>query len=584
MAVARLAVRPLRQEVARPPCARSVRRWLAPPCARPVRIRSGYYQVLVKFHRVTSGRMASAPTREHLSAQDHASLAVPIQESRPDRPESGLQPPAPGPVPARGRRLAWLDALRGIAALCVVYAHFGTRVLPQVHRAVYNVFDPGLYGVLVFFLVSGYIVPASLERKGSVRTFWVSRLFRLFPLFAFAIAAVLLLHGLGLASVRGADHNVTASVLSHLFMLNELLGETNIIVVLWTLSYEMAFYVLLTALFTAGLHKRSGWLGAGFAGGALLLGGLLPTVWLSYSSLGLTPVALTGDVLIIGGLAFAVASRGRPRAVGAWLAAATVLILVAVNGRKGPYEGLTILALMFTGTMLYRAEQGQISRGRAAIVAAGIFTVAIVAGAWHIPGASPQSQAALLQREWVMSVALAGLTFAAGLALRNLPVPSALAWLGLVSYSVYLLHPLLLDVYDAIPFVHGHHPVGFQLAVTAGFVAVLLACCAMTYYLVEAPMQRLGRRVAARLDARMGPDRPDLPERPARAAGPGGGRPGPRLVRCGADDRAGNASRPAGLPPAGAGLGQLAQPVLGHGPPGDLGQPLGGGGEPVQHR
>jgi peptidoglycan/LPS O-acetylase OafA/YrhL len=39
------------------------------------------------------------------------------------------------------------------------------------------------------------------------------------------------------------------------------------------------------------------------------------------------------------------------------------------------------------------------------------------------------------------------------------------------------------------------------------FLAMLLACCAGTYYLLEAPMQRLGRRVAARLDARFGPDR-----------------------------------------------------------------------------
>jgi peptidoglycan/LPS O-acetylase OafA/YrhL len=390
----------------------------------------------------------------------------------------------------------------------VVYSHFGTRVLPAVHTVVYNVFDPGLYGVLVFFLVSGYIVPASLERRGSVRSFWVGRLFRLFPLFAFTIGAVLVLYWLGYASVREANDNVSASVLSHLFMLNELLGQTNIIVVLWTLSYEMAFYVLLTALFTAGLHKRSGWYGAAFAVGALLLGGLLPTVWLSYSSLGLTPVALAGDVLIIGGIAVAVIARGLPRAVGAWLAAAAILVLVAINGRKIPYEGLTILALMFTGTMLYRAQQGQISRRRAAAVAIGVFGAAIAAGAWHIPGTVPQNQVALDQREWMVSVALAGLTFAGGLALRNMRVPAVLAWLGLVSYSVYLVHPLLLDVYDNIPFPESyHHLVWLQVGASAVFLAALLGCCAATYYLVEAPMQRLGRRVAAYLDTRFGPDR-----------------------------------------------------------------------------
>ena len=408
---------------------------------------------------------------------------------------------------ARGRRLAWLDALRGLAALCVVYAHFGTRVLPQVHTAVYNVFDPGLYGVLVFFLVSGYIVPASLERRGSVRTFWISRIFRLFPLFVFAIGAVLLLHEFGWASVRDANQNVTASVFSHIFMLNELLGQTNIIVVLWTLSYEMVFYVLLTALFTAGLHKRSGWYAGTFAVGALLLGGLLPTFFLSYSFLGPTPIAVAGDICIVGGLALAVATHGLPRALGAWVAAATGLVLVAVNGRKSPYEGLTILALMFAGTMLYRAEQGQIGRWRATIVAVGIFAAAIAAGVWHIPGTVPQDQTALVQREWVVSVALAGLTLAIGLAVRNLRVPTVLAWLGLVSYSVYMLHPLLLDVYDSVPFAPGYgQPTWLQAAAAPVFLAVLLACCAGTYYLVEAPMQRLGRRVAAKLDARFRPD------------------------------------------------------------------------------
>jgi peptidoglycan/LPS O-acetylase OafA/YrhL len=414
---------------------------------------------------------------------------------------------------ARGRRLAWLDALRGLAALCVVYAHFGTRVLPQVHNAVYDVFDPGLYGVLVFFLVSGYIVPASLERRGSVRTFWISRIFRLFPLFVFAIGAVLLLHEFGWASVRDANENVTASVFSHIFMLNELLGETNIIVVLWTLSYEMVFYVLLTALFTAGLHRRSGWYAGTFAVGALLFGGLLPTVFLSYSWLGLTPIAVVGDVCIVGGVVVAVATRGLPRALGAWVAAATGLVLVAVNGRKSPYEGLTLLALMFTGTMLYRAEQGQISRWRATIVAIGIFEAAMAAGFWHIPGTVPLDQTALVRREWVMSVALAGLTLAAGLAVRNVRVPTVLAWLGLVSYSLYLLHPLVLDVYDSVPFSPGYSQAAWlQAAAGAVFLAVLLACCAGTYYLVEAPMQRLGRRVAAKLDARFRPDSAEAAE------------------------------------------------------------------------
>jgi len=106
-------------------------------------------------------------------------------------------------VPARGRRLAWLDALRGIAALFVVLNHLDFLVLKQVRAAMARAFDPGLYGVFVFFMVSGYIVPASLERKGSIRNFWISRFFRLFPLFAVAIAGVYVLSRFGSRRAEG---------------------------------------------------------------------------------------------------------------------------------------------------------------------------------------------------------------------------------------------------------------------------------------------------------------------------------------------------------------------------------------------
>ena len=77
----------------------------------------------------------------------------------------------PGKQPGRSR-LAWLDALRGFAALCVVFDHGSTLLLQPARDFLYHVLNLGQYGVFVFFLVSGYIVPASLERKGSVRSFW----------------------------------------------------------------------------------------------------------------------------------------------------------------------------------------------------------------------------------------------------------------------------------------------------------------------------------------------------------------------------------------------------------------------------
>jgi peptidoglycan/LPS O-acetylase OafA/YrhL len=384
----------------------------------------------------------------------------------------------------------------------VVYTHFGSRILLRLHSDVYNVFDPGLYGVLVFFLISGYIVPASLERTGNLRTFWISRIFRLFPLFAVVVAATLLLHRFGLAALGQTNQNVTGAVLSHLFMLSDILSGKNLIVVIWTLSYEMVFYLLLTALFTTGLHRRSGSCALIFAAGALLLGGLLPTGWLTGHA-SLTQLALTADVLVLGGVIMAVTCSGLPQRVGAWVAAVTGLLLVLFNGQRFAYEGLAILALMFTGTIIYRAQHRQVSRKLAGAVTTGVFAAAIAAGFWHIPALSTASQPALQQREWVVSIALAGLTFAGGLALQNLRVPRTLAWLGLVSYSVYLTFPLLLDVYDKIPFPASYYQLDWlQAAVAVLYIAALLACAGLTYRLVESPMQRLGRRAARQLDAR----------------------------------------------------------------------------------
>jgi len=162
------------------------------------------------------------------------------------------------PAPAKGRRLAWLDALRGFAALCVVFDHSSTLVLQHVRADVYQWFNAGQYGVFVFFLVSGYIIPASLERKGSVRGFWVSRAFRLYPLYLLGIGISLLAWKTGLGPIHGADTQPKTWIYSLPFMMSNMLDGANVPNVIWTLSFEMVFYLLLSSLFTFRVHRHSG--------------------------------------------------------------------------------------------------------------------------------------------------------------------------------------------------------------------------------------------------------------------------------------------------------------------------------------
>jgi peptidoglycan/LPS O-acetylase OafA/YrhL len=75
----------------------------------------------------------------------------------------------------------------------------------------------------------------------------------------------------------------------------------------------------------------------------------------------------------------------------------------------------------------------------------------------------------------------------------------------MISYSVYLLHPLVFDAYRSVPALHRPHTVAVQALLFAGCVAVVISLSAVTYYSVEKPMQRLGRRFAGR---RTGPAPP----------------------------------------------------------------------------
>ena len=408
-------------------------------------------------------------------------------------------------------RLAWLDALRGIAALCVVFDHLSYSVLKPVRDSVYQWFDPGQYGVFVFFLVSGYIVPASLERKGSVRGFWVSRVFRLYPLYLFAVGAMIVLWASGIGSLSGMDTNTVTASFADVFMLQSVLWAPTLPNVVWSLAYEMVFYLLLTALFLGGVHRRSSRYALVSAVAALALGRVLQPGSLSYDLFTPGAVVAVTDSLILLGLVLALAGRGRSRTAGAGLAAATGLLVIMFNsGYAAPWESFAIFALMFTGTMLYRAETGAYPWRRAFYVLTGVAGFVLVAAQLH---SSPQDENFTAIAKTLNSLELAGLTFAVAMLCRRRKVPRALAWLGLVSYSVYLLHPALIEAYASVPFTRNENFVPMELLLAAAFVAVLLACCGLTHRFIEAPMQRIGRRVGARLDARFGPDTPDSPDK-----------------------------------------------------------------------
>ncbi|MEV1202790.1 acyltransferase family protein [Microbispora rosea] len=160
---------------------------------------------------------------------------------------------------AKATRLAWLDALRGIGAMAVVAEHALPWLMPSLRPYWFSL---GMYGVLVFFLVSGYIIPASLEKRGEVGAFWVSRVFRLYPLYLLVIALVLAMAFW--VPVRQEVPRHPSAVAAHVSMLLDVVHTGALADPMWTLSYEMVFYLLVTALFVGGVHRRSGTLAIAF--------------------------------------------------------------------------------------------------------------------------------------------------------------------------------------------------------------------------------------------------------------------------------------------------------------------------------
>ncbi|MFD6555166.1 acyltransferase family protein [Streptomyces sp. NPDC058398] len=417
--------------------------------------------------------------------------APPVPQRLSPRPSPASGPPASGGSGAPPR-LGWLDALRGIAALLVAVDHSSYAFMAEFREQVTPQLNIGRYGVMVFFLVSGYVIPASLERRGCVRTFWIGRAFRVYPLWAAVVGSVLALDLLGVARLgaRFDGRNPLTVAVAHVTLLQELLGTPSVVLVLWTLSYELAFYLLVVALFTVRLHRRSATI-------AVVLGALAAvsaTVALVPPASALSRAVGTGPLVALAAAALVFAVRcgssttSALRVPGAVTGGVLALVLVPFNGTVPLWEGLVILAVMFLGTAVRRAENGESTWPCTARTAAVVLVCAVGSAYEH------GETAPFARRGWITAFLLAALTFGVALALRRRRFPRALTWLGTVSYSVYLVHPVLLAVSDS---VIGRYRRDSPL-LEAAFFAVLLPLAALTRRLVEVPGLARGRRRISR--------------------------------------------------------------------------------------
>lgn len=171
-----------------------------------------------------------------------------------------------------------LELSRGLACLWVVLFHlreFFEHSAPLLYRFA----EEGMYGVPIFFVISGYVITYSAEssRKAS-RSPWVflkNRAKRVYPVFWFSVAFILATPFLleALSALRSGTYNIPDTALSHytlrewidLLLLTKVFSATSydlyhefsaVNAVYWTLAIEFQFYtVVFLALCTGRAYR-----------------------------------------------------------------------------------------------------------------------------------------------------------------------------------------------------------------------------------------------------------------------------------------------------------------------------------------
>lgn len=358
------------------------------------------------------------------------------------------------PTPTGPGRLRYIDALRGVAASWVLLYHFYSHLsregtLVRLPRPLHDLILSGHLGVEIFFVLSGFVIAYAVADSVVTPRFFgrfaLRRSLRLDPpywatIFAsFAVLSLTSRLGLGRSALaRPSEFSAGGILLANMFYLDNILGAPSIVKVGWTLCLEVQFYLVYILL--CGLMQRADAAGLPRHGSRAIV---------------FAPLALYSLAIAAGLAAF-------------------------------PYPGFFFeyWYLFFLGAV----ASWTITRRSSPLWLYGFAALAIasLAVSWD-----SRTVVALLTAASIVGLGRAG------------RLSTALDWpwlqyLGAISYSLYLLHPLIghrvlrlgmRRFGDPLPTAHA---VAFFACATT---ASVLAAHAMNR-IIEAPSIRLSKRIS----------------------------------------------------------------------------------------
>jgi peptidoglycan/LPS O-acetylase OafA/YrhL len=371
-------------------------------------------------------------------------------------------------------RTAGLDGLRAVAALSVLCFHAWLYGFEHPYSVTRNsVFDRVVFefrlGLVFFFVLSGFLLyrafaraALSGERRVDVRRYARRRVARIVPAYWLATigAVALLWGGTGTPGIRLPA--VSDLALFGVFGQNyspDTIMRLN--PVTWTLCVEAVFYVLLPLL--GALAWRLG--PRARKAQVVLVAALIP-------------LGLAWNALVHANGWSIIASKALP----AYL----------------PYFACGMLLAVWAGSRPQHAGRSVDARATAALVLGGFALVAADA-CWHATASPAGAMAVIADVPAAVGFALVvgGVATGGGMAARWASA-RPLAWVGLVSYGVYLWHVPLILLARRMDVLPSSYPLRLLL-----MVPPVLLVAAASWYLVERPLiARASRTRAGRDDTR----------------------------------------------------------------------------------
>lgn len=371
------------------------------------------------------------------------------------------------------QKLDFIDALRGLAALMVIVCHVAYIPTPGLSASpwVLRFASAGKSGVLLFFMISAYTLCYSYYRRGDrlspmqIRHFYLRRIFRIFPLYLLAVLIAWIRDLLLSGYARPLPQTLLGA--ASIFNPNDYQG---LVWASWTLGVELFFYLLFPFVILICSNLRRSLLALG--------------------------VAVFVDLIALWFIAFT-AARGIPPQF--------AYLHHQVLGQTDAlvrFSFLHNLQFFMAGIFLYYLYRDKLHSSLPSkktglislLIGVGLFVVIV-----YFPPLGLNT--VFYGHDLIYGLALFFVVVGCCVHSPRFIVSSWLKFLGVISYSLYLLHPPVIaglaGVYSRV-YAWSHSATFAYVLCVFVTLALIVPASLITFRLVEKPGMSLGKIIIRR--------------------------------------------------------------------------------------